>query len=98
MHDLAMMQELAVPAMQEALRCNPDLEVCTRLEKLLKRVNHSNLEPGSHRLHWIRVLEVLERIRTPESLDIVRVLANGPDKMQVCIEARAVLSRWPNQP
>jgi len=96
--ELEMMQELPVSAMQKALDSKPELEVCTRLEALLQRVNKDHLEPGSERLRWIRVLEVLERIRTPEALDIVRILAGGPDEMRVSIEARSVLRRWPKQP
>ena len=61
-------------------------------------MDKDHLESGSERLRWIRVLEILERMRTPEAVDIVRILASGPDEMRISIEARSVLNRWPKQP
>jgi WD40 repeat protein len=98
MRDLEVMQELAVPAMREALANKPEPEALTRLKTLLKRVDKDHLECGSERVRWIRVLEMLERMHTTEAFEIVRILASGADEMRLSIEARSVLNRWPHQP
>jgi len=91
--ELEMLQELAIPALQKALADNPPLEVQERLKKLLAQVAPDSLEGASVRLRWLRALEVLERIRTPAALQLVRRIADGPEELRLCREARAVLQR-----
>jgi WD40 repeat protein len=91
--ELEMLQELAIPVLQKALADKPPLEVQERLKKVLERVAPDGLEGESVRLLWLRALEVLERIRSSSALQLVQRLADGPEEIRLCREARAVLRR-----
>jgi WD40 repeat protein len=92
-HELEATQESYMSMLREALAADPEPEVSVRIRKLLSRADPDRLEPGSERLRWIRALEVLERIGTPEAFAIVRELAAGPADRRLTAEAKSVLRR-----
>ncbi|MFO0967536.1 MAG: WD40 repeat domain-containing protein [Gemmataceae bacterium] len=90
---LERLQELAFPALENALRRSTSLEATRRLARLVERTEPGKLVPGSERLRWLRILEVLERLRTREAIEIVRDLAEGDSEVRLVQEARTVLRR-----
>ncbi len=80
------------PVLQEALTKKPTLEVRQRLEKLLQEIVALPHSPEVRR--HVRVVEVLERIGTPEARAVLARLAKGPDEQRLTLEARAALERF----
>jgi RNA polymerase sigma factor (sigma-70 family) len=71
--ELATLGERVLPALRQALQDKPSLEARQRLERLLVRQR----VPPSELLRVLRAVWVLERIGTPEALQIVQQLASG---------------------
>ena len=89
--ELEKLGELAESALRRALEDKPALEVRQRLEALLDRIEHRTL--SSNQLAFLRALEVLEQIGTPEALRSVERLATGAPEARLTQEARASLER-----
>jgi WD40 repeat protein len=88
--ELAELNELAEPAMREALKKGPPLEQRRRLERLLAA--HSGGASGE-RLRSLRALRVLELIGTAEARQVVAKLAKGAPGARLTREAKATLKR-----
>jgi WD40 repeat protein len=93
MHELELLQELAVPALEKSLEQQPLLEVRLRVEQLLAKVAPGKLTANSERLRWLRALEALERLGTPQARELLRALADGDDSVRLVREAKVALRR-----
>jgi WD40 repeat protein len=89
--DLRQFGELAEPALNEALKKKPSLEVRRRLETLLEELERRILSPDE--LHVLRALEVLEHFNSPEAQKLLQVLAKGAPQARLTREAGASLDR-----
>lgn len=78
--------EQAAHLVQQAAKNPPDLEVKRRLEMLLEKLDHP-LE-DAHQLRAYRCLTLLERIGTPEALQLLEELARGAPAAWLTMEAR----------
>jgi len=77
---------LARPTLRKALEGQPSLEVRQRLEAILEKVNGQT--PSAETLRAVRVVEVLERLGTPEARQVLRALASGAPGAAITDEAR----------
>ena len=81
------------PALTEALRRPPSLEVRRRVEGLLERLRGERLHPPAERLRAARAVEVLERIGDRAARRHLAALAAGAPQAQLTIEAKSALER-----
>lgn len=75
------------PALHKVLASKPSLEVRRRIEAVLEKL------AAGPRLHFIRALEVLENIATPEARQILKTLSQGSAELWPTQEAEATLVR-----
>jgi RNA polymerase sigma factor (sigma-70 family) len=90
--ELARLGELAQPALQEALKKKPSLELRRRAEELLGRLT-SREEPSAEGLRQLRTVEVLEGIGTTEARGLLEKLAQGAPGARLTRDAKAALQR-----
>jgi hypothetical protein len=88
--DVEALDDLAVPALAEAMRGRPGLEVRRRVEGLLERMARGG---SPARLRQIRAVAVLEQIGTPEARQVLQALAKGTPEARLTREAGASLER-----
>jgi RNA polymerase sigma factor (sigma-70 family) len=88
----------AVGARQKALEAKPALETRRRLEQLIDKQEREEWPASGERLRIWRVLEVLERIGTPEAKEVLTTLANGAPGARQTVEAKAALQRLAQRP
>jgi hypothetical protein len=91
LRDLAVLGEVAVPPLREALAGNPSIELRRRAETLLAAVAAAG--PTPDRLRLARALEVLEWVGTPEAAAVVEKLAGGAVGAFPTVQAEAVRDR-----
>lgn len=91
--NLAKFGDAARTTLQEALKANPAAEVKRRIHELLEALQRAG--PSRDMLRSIRSLEVLERIGTPETRQLVEALAVGKAGVPLTEEAKATLARMP---
>jgi len=88
--ELADLEELALPALQEALKSDVSPEKRQRIQALLGG-------PGGIRspatLQAIRAVEVLEQVGTPEAKELLATLARGAPAARLTQEAKGSLGR-----
>jgi len=89
--ELASMGDQIVPAVDQALTKNITLEFRRRLEDVRGKVTSVIL--GGEKLREYRAVEVLERIKTPESRQVLESLARGAPDTLLTNAARAALKR-----
>jgi WD40 repeat protein len=89
--ELARLEELAAPALKEALKKTPPLEVKRRLEKLLARLDPYAVAPEAVRP--LRAVEALEWAGTADARQLLQALAGGAPEARLTREARAALAR-----
>jgi hypothetical protein len=89
--DLAKLERLAEPALQNLLASKPPLEVRRRAEELLAQLEEPHL--SSEILRSLRAVEVLERINSPDSRKLLERLAEGHPEARLTQEAKAALAR-----
>jgi WD40 repeat protein len=90
--ELEKLVEIAEPALRRALNNSPSLEARRRLERIL--IKHQG--PGSwpqERLRALRVIEVLQKIGTPDARELLSTLALGAPDAELMEEARNSLER-----
>jgi WD40 repeat protein len=89
--ELEQLDDLAEPALKEALKGNPSAEAAKRIRRLLQRLE----EPlgDGEQLRRLRAVELLERIGTPEAAELLKALAKGAPAARVTKEAKASLER-----
>jgi hypothetical protein len=85
--ELERLGELAAPALREVLRGSPSAELRRRAEGLLLRLESSAATT------WVRALEVLELLGTPEAERLLEELAAGAPAARQTQEASASLRR-----
>jgi len=94
--------EVAEESLKKALEGKPSLEVQTRLERLLEKVEKERNALSPHRLRVLRAIEALEQIGGEEARQLLAALAKPPIEMrlteQVKLEAKAALDRMTNRP
>jgi WD40 repeat protein len=88
--ELAKFEELAEPAMREALKEDVSAEKRKRLEKL---VDITLIVRTPERLRQLRALEVLEQVGTPKARQFLAKLAQGTPEARQTREAKAALQR-----
>ena len=89
--ELRLLGGLIRPVLQKVLEGKPSLEVRRRLEELLEDCDRPATSP--QRLQRWRALEVLERAGSPESRQLLRLLAGGAPESRWTRAARASLRR-----
>jgi WD40 repeat protein len=84
--------DVVEPALQQALKRGPSLEVQRRIEGLLAKCAETAV-PAPERLRVLRALEVLERIGSTEARRILETLAGGAAGARQTREAAASARR-----
>jgi len=77
------------PALRKALEAQPSLETQKQLEELLEKL--ADMTP--ERMQVLRALEVVERLDTAESRQLLEKLADGPADDYLTKEAKAIVKR-----
>jgi sugar lactone lactonase YvrE len=90
---LQQLGELVEPALLEALKKQPSLEMRQRIEQLLNRVADLRSSPSGERLRIFRAVQVLEQIGTPAAQQLLETLSDGAPKAMLTQEAAASLLR-----
>jgi hypothetical protein len=88
---LAQAGKFAEPALRNALKNNPSVEVAARIKELLEPLTETGLSPEQKRL--IRSLEVLEMIDGKDARAVLKLVADGPKDLDVTQQAKAALER-----
>jgi RNA polymerase sigma factor (sigma-70 family) len=94
--ELARLGKLAEPALRQALKANPSTEVARRVGELLEKLEKKGFDPASLRL--VRIIEVLERLGTPEAGRLLESLAKRTPEAPLGQEAKASLRRLAKRP
>jgi hypothetical protein len=89
--NLEELAELAQPALEQQLAAKPSLEMRKRLEALLSKLDGPVTRPEM--LRGLRAVEVLERLGTPEALQVLQALAQGAPAAWLTQDAHAALRR-----
>jgi len=89
--ELLKFDEQILPVLDKALAAQPTLETKRRLEALRGRLTSVVLQ--GERLRAYRAIEVLERIGTPEALQVLQELAKGAPGALITTSAKAVVKR-----
>jgi hypothetical protein len=77
--------------LRDALKNKPPLEVASRIEKLLERIERGILPPEQLRAH--RAVRVLEQLGTPEAKQVLETLTKGAPEGWLTREAKQALKR-----
>lgn len=88
--------EAALPALRKALEGQSSLELRRRVLDLLQK--HSGDLTNPERLRVVRVIEVLERIGSPEARKLLAKLAGGAPDDLTTREAKMSLERLAARP
>jgi WD40 repeat protein len=91
MNELVKLGEPLVPVLDKVLAGNPSPEIRRRLEEL--RAKLTGFVLSGERLRGFRVVELLERIGTPESRLMLQGLAEGAPGALLTVSAQAALKR-----
>jgi WD40 repeat protein len=89
--ELAKLGDLAEPAVRKALEAKPSLEARRRLEGLVNKLDGPITIP--EQIRYLRCVEVLEHIDTPEARRLLDALGKGADGARLTREAKAALAR-----
>src|SRR5262249_1545087 len=89
--DLALLDDLAEPALRQGLEGQPNLEQRRRIERLLHKLE-GPLPPGD-KLRQVRAVEGLELVGTPEARKLLQELAAGAPPARLTQAAQASLRR-----
>jgi hypothetical protein len=82
--------DLVEPALRKALNKSPSADGRDRIERILAKLeDHTKGQALRH----LRAVELLERIDTPESLQLLKTLADGASGALLTREAQAALKR-----
>jgi WD40 repeat protein len=88
---LAGLGEMARPALEKRLAASPSAEAGERLRSLLAKLDGPLTDPG--RLREVRAVELLEQVRTPAAIELLKEYASGDPAGRLTREARAALER-----
>jgi WD40 repeat protein len=95
---LAQLGEFAEPALLEAAKHQPSLELRHRIEELSNVIIDGRSRPSADRLRTFRAVEILEQIATPEARQVLQTLAQGAAGALLTREAQASLTRLERRP
>jgi WD40 repeat protein len=95
---LARLDELAEPALLEARKNQPSLEVRHRVDELLKLVADLRSRPTGEHLRNLRAVEILEQIGSPAARQLLETLARGARPAMLTRQAQASLARLERLP
>src|SRR5262249_18530928 len=84
--ELALLGDLAEPALRQALENRPSPELRRRAQRLLAKLE-------GPKLRQVRAVEVLELVGTPEAQKLLQELAGGAPSARLTQEAKASLGR-----
>jgi hypothetical protein len=90
---LAQLGEFAEPALLEAAKHQPSLELRRRIEELSNHIIDGRSRPLGDRLRALRAVEILEQIATPEARQVLLTLVRGAAGALLTREAQASLAR-----
>jgi hypothetical protein len=93
--DLERIGHVAQPLLQKALKNKPSEEVRERIEQLLKKLAAT---VGREELRYLRVVDVLEHIKTPAAREVLQRIAGGGYGPSYAEAAKAALQRTAQQP
>jgi len=85
---LVQLAEIAEPALLQAQKNQPSLELRRRIDQLAKTIVDLRTKPSEERLRELRAVEILEQIETPEARQLLQTLSHGA--------AGALLTRRPS--
>jgi RNA polymerase sigma factor (sigma-70 family) len=85
--------EGALPILRKALEARPGLEARRRLKELIDKQENQEWSPTGERLQVVRAVEALELAGTPESRQVLEILAGGAPWARLTRDARAALER-----
>jgi RNA polymerase sigma factor (sigma-70 family) len=88
--ELAKQGESVRPALEQALRGNPSLEACRRIEQLLEQLEPEHSLP---QLRWLRAVEAVEKMQTPDARRLLETWSAGLPSARLTREAQAALKR-----
>jgi Tol biopolymer transport system component len=92
--ELEKLGEAVEPALRQALKDHPSLEVRRRIQELLEALEPPHPEGVSPRLlRWLRALEVLEWINTPAARKLLGKVAADSPREEVGQQATGALKR-----
>src|SRR5262249_50939663 len=94
--ELRKLGEAAAPALRKVLEGRPPLEVSRRVEMLLEKIDKRI--PSAEELQALRAIDVLERIGTKESQEILKTLASGASGYLLTQHAHAAMARLTKRP
>lgn len=97
MKELEKFGDKAIPSLRKTLAKKTSPELRRRVEALLAQAEMQLQEPPKGAMQTLRALAVLERMRTPEALALLRTLADGAEEARLTQEARACLVRLERQ-
>jgi HEAT repeat protein len=89
--ELEKLGDLALPDLQKRLMDNPTLEMRQRMEKLLSKLQGPVTSPEV--LRMLRASEALERMGTPEALQLLEAIATGAPGHRLTEDARDAVKR-----
>jgi WD40 repeat protein len=92
--ELDKLGDLALDALHKRLAQKPTLEMRQRCDKLLAKLQ-GPVPPAM--LQQMRAIEALERMGTPEALDVLEAIAEGARGHRVTEDAQAAAKRLKNQ-
>jgi hypothetical protein len=92
--ELSRYEELILPQLERALKQSNPLELQRRLESLADkaRAAAAPFRSLTHIGEW-RALEIVEKVGSPQAINILRELAKGAPNGQLTIAAKAALVR-----
>jgi HEAT repeat protein len=83
--------DLAIPALKKVLAGKASLETRRRVEPLLEKLTSGSFT--AEQIRVIRAIEVLDKIGTPEALQLLEHLATGAPGALTTRQAQAALAR-----
>lgn len=96
--DLTALGKAAKPVLQRALKANPSVEARNRIERILGKRTTDGSSPPSELVVGTRVLEVLEKVATPDARQVIEAMAQAKPESRLTREARLSLQRLAGRP
>jgi len=87
--ELTKVADAIEPLLVKTLETGSSSEVKLRVERILESIN----KPKAHSLRIQRTLEILERLGTPEALEVLEQLAAATPQTQITDDAKKTLER-----
>lgn len=89
--ELNLLGEVALPALRKAATAPVSLEGRRRIAKLLQ--TYGGFVPPPDRLRLLRAVEILERLGSPEALQVLHAVSQGAPEARLTQDAKASVQR-----